>query len=322
MNLTNGLPDPIPRKIEVIDSHTGGEPTRIVISGWPQPPGATMRQRRDYLLRHHDRLRAAVVCEPRGHSAVVGGLLTPPIESDSMSGVVFFNDVGYLGMCGHGLIGLVETLRFMGKISKGTVRIDTPVGTVSADLEEDGRVTISNVPSYLYRKDISLDVPELGAIEGDIAYGGNWFFLVKNPMGELSLANLDSLMTSAKAIRRALAEAEIRGPRQEVIDHIEYYGHPTISGADSKNFVLCPGNAYDRSCCGTGTSAKMAGLFSRGKLKPGEVWTQESITGSIFEGWVEKKGDRIIPFIRSRAHVVSQAVLFFNPEDEFCWGIE
>lgn len=317
-----GLPDPIPEKIEVIDSHTGGEPTRIVISGWPQPPGATMMERREYLRQHHDRLRAALVCEPRGHSAIVGGLLTPPIESESLAGIIFFNDVGYLGMCGHGLIGLVETLKFMGKISTGNVRIDTPAGVVSADLEEDGKVTISNVASYLYKKDISIEIPKLGKIQGDIAYGGNWFFLVKNPMGELNLSNLDYLMTSAKAIRQALIEAGIKGPQDEVIDHIEYYGPPSLPGIDSKNFVLCPGNAYDRSCCGTGTSAKMACLFAKGQLKPGEIWTQESITGSIFEGWLEREGDRIIPFIRSSAHVVSKATLFFNPDDEFCWGID
>lgn len=317
-----GLPDPIPKEIEVIDSHTGGEPTRIVISGWPQPPGATMLERREYLRRHHDRLRAAVVCEPRGHNAIVGGLLTPPIDSESMAGIVFFNDVGYLGMCGHGLIGLVETLKFMGKISQGKVRVDTPAGTVSADLGEDGKVTISNVPSYLYQKEISIEVLELGKIQGDVAYSGNWFFLVDNPMGEISLSNLDFLMSSSKAIRQALVEAGIHGPDNEVIDHIEFYGSPTVPGTDSKNFVLCPGNAYDRSCCGTGTSAKMACLFAKGKLKPGEIWTQESITGSIFEGWLEKQGDRIIPYIRASAHVVSRASLFFDLNDEFCWGIE
>jgi 4-hydroxyproline epimerase len=317
-----GLPDPIPKEIEVIDSHTGGEPTRIVISGWPQPPGATMLERREYLRRHHDRLRAAVVCEPRGHNGIVGGLLTPPIDAESMVGIVFFNDVGYLGMCGHGLIGLAETLRFMGKISQGKVRVDTPAGAVSADLGEDGKVTISNVPSYLYQKEISIEVPELGKIQGDVAYSGNWFFLVDNPMGEISLSNLDFLMSSSKAIRQALLEAGIHGPDNEVIDHIEFYGPPTVPGADSKNFVLCPGNAYDRSCCGTGTSAKMACLFAKGKLKPGEIWTQESITGSIFEGWLEKQGDRIIPYIRASAHVVSRASLFFDLGDEFCWGIE
>jgi len=316
-----GVPDPIPQSIEVIDSHTGGEPTRIVLSGWPQPSGNTMAERRDHMRRHHDRLRSAVVCEPRGHDAIVGGLLTPAVHPDSDAGIVFFNDVGYLGMCGHGLIGLVETLRFLERISGSRVRIDTPVGTVSAEIGEDGKITITNVPSYLYARDVRVDVPGLGTIQGDVAWGGNWFFLVTADMGELRLSNLDDLMARSKAIRRALENAGITGENGAKVDHVEFYGPPDAPRANSRNFVLCPGNAYDRSCCGTGTSAKMAVLHARGKLEPGRVWVQESVTGSIFEGWLEKKGDALVPHIRSGAHVVARARLFFDPRDEFCWGI-
>ncbi len=198
---------------------------------------------------------------------------------------------------------------------------DTPVGRASAEIGADGKITIANVPSYVYREGIEVDVPELGRIRGDIAYGGNWFFLVETPVGELRFTNLDFLMASSKAIRQALQEAGITGADQKMVDHIEFYGPPTIPGADSKNFVLCPGNAYDRSCCGTGTSAKMASLHSKGKLALGKLWTQESITGSIFEGWLEKQGNQIIPHIRSSAFVVSRSSLYFDPDDEFCWGI-
>ena len=316
-----GLPDPVPQTLEIIDSHTCGEPTRVVVSGWSQPPGETMLERREYLRQHHDRLRQAVVCEPRGHNAIVGGLLTEPVSKDSLAGIIFFNDVGYLGMCGHGLIGVIETLRFMGKVNEAEVRIDTPVGTVAAKIEDDGRVTLANVPSYLYKKNIVIEVERLGEIHGDVAYGGNWFFLVNQDMGELSLSNLDFLMSSSKAIRSALIDAGVTGANGEIIDHIEYYAAPTVAGAGAKNFVLCPGNAYDRSPCGTGTSAKMACLYAKGKLKPGEKWVQESITGSTFEGWLEKSGDELKPFIRADAHVVSQATLHFDRRDQFCWGI-
>jgi 4-hydroxyproline epimerase len=174
----------------------------------------------------------------------------------------------------------------------------------------------------VYREGVEIDVPDLGRIRGDIAYGGNWFFLVETPLGELRLHNLDFLMSSSKAIRRALHEAGITGADNKPVDHVEFYGPPTVRGADSKNFVLCPGSAYDRSCCGTGTSAKMACLHAKGKLELRKLWTQESITGSIFEGWLEKQGDRIIPHIRSSAHVISRSTLYFDPNDEFCWGIE
>jgi 4-hydroxyproline epimerase len=317
-----GLPEPLPRTMEIIDSHTCGEPTRIVISGWPLPPGDSMLERREYLRANHDRLRQAVVCEPRGHSAIVGGLLTPPVCDESVAGIIFFNDVGYLGMCGHGLIGLVETLKFMGKVCGDNVRIDTPAGTVSAKIEEDGRVTLANVPAYLYKEDTVINVLQLGEIRGDVAYGGNWFFLVNSSVGELSLSNLDNLLMTAKAIRQAIADAGITGPNGEIIDHIEFYAEPTVPDANSRNFVLCPGNAYDRSPCGTGTSAKMACLYAKGKLKPGQKWVQESITGSVFEGWVEEQGDRLVPFIRADANVVSRATLYFDTKDIFCWGIE
>jgi 4-hydroxyproline epimerase len=310
-----------PARIEVIDSHTSGEPTRVIIDGWPPPEGDTMGQRRESLRSHFDKLRQAVVCEPHGHSAMVGGLLTPPVNEGSLAGVVFFNDVGYLGMCGHGLIGVIETLSFMGKIDTEVVKIDTPAGTVSAKIGPDGKVTIANVASFVYRQDVTLSVPGLGEVAGDIAYGGNWFFMVESYQPEINLENLDTLMAAGKAVRNQLAEEGMTGADGAIIDHIEFFSAPTVVGADSKNFVLCPGNAYDRSPCGTGTSARMACLHARGKLGIRQKWVQESVTGSIFTGWLEREEDKLMPFVQGSAHVMSKATLFFDPNDEFCWGI-
>src|SRR5688500_1016033 len=189
------------REVTVIDSHTEGEPTRVVISGWPEPAGATMDERRDTMRRTQDSLRSAVVREPRGHDAIVGALLTPPVSSDARAGVVFFNDVGYLGMCGHGLIGVVRTLEFLGTITAGVVKIDTPVGQVSAELHADGGVTIENVPAYRHQTDVEVDVPGFGRVRGDVAYGGNWFFLADAGEHPVTMMNVRELMAFTMGIR-------------------------------------------------------------------------------------------------------------------------
>ena len=309
------------RAIEVVDSHTEGEPTRVVVSGWPQPAGATMAHRRDAMRRDHDHLRSGVVREPRGHDAVVGALLTDPVSPDSAAGVVFFNDVGYLGMCGHGLIGVVRTLEFLGRIGPGVVRIDTPVGPVSAELSADGGVTIENVPAYRHIAEVELEVPSVGRVRGDVAYGGNWFFLVEDMGASLELSNVRELLSITAAIRNALDLQGIRGTDGAKIDHIELFGPPTRSDADSRNFVLCPGAAYDRSPCGTGTSAKMAVLHARGDLALGERWHQESITGSVFTGWLTEHEGALVPHISGRAFITSRATLLFDAEDPFRFGI-
>ena len=309
-----------PERIEVVDSHTGGEPTRVVISGWPLPPGATMAERRAALLRDHDALRQAVVCEPRGHDAVVGALLTPPGEPGSHAGVIFFNNAGGLGMCGHGLIGLVRTLEFLGRLSPGLVRIDTPVGTVGAQLHADGAVTVENVPALCFARDVSVTVPGLGRVVGDVAWGGNWFFLTSLAEPPLALGQLDALTDVSGRIMRALREQGIRGQGGAEIDHVELFGPPQRPDADSRNFVLCPGLAYDRSPCGTGTSAKMACLQARGQLAPGQWWRQESITGSLFEGRFEQRGEDLVPFVRGHAFITGQTTLLFDSQDPFREG--
>ena len=309
--------------IEVVDSHTEGEPTRVVIAGWPLPNGSTMAERRESVRRDQDRLRQAVILEPRGHDAVVGALLTPPVSPGAATGVVFFNDVGYLGMCGHGLIGVVRTMEHLGRIGPGAVCVDTPVGLVRAELARDGSVSLENVPAFVHRDDVALDVPGVGAVRGDVAWGGNWFFLTELDGAELTLSRVRELTQATMAIRDALAHAGVTGEHGAPVDHIELFGPPARDDADSRNFVLCPGLAYDRSPCGTGTSAKMATLHARGELRAGERWRQESITGSLFTGWVEERaGTRgVIPHIEGRAFVTGRATLLFDPRDPFRLGI-
>lgn len=311
----------VPGPIEVIDSHTEGEPTRVVLSGWPEPPGATVAERRDWLRREGEQLRRATVLEPRGHDAVVGALLVPADRAEAVTGVVFFNDVSWLGMCGHGLIGVVRTLAHLGRIDPGVLEIDTPVGPVSARLHEDGAVTIRNVPSRLHRADVSVDVPGLGTVTGDIAWGGNWFFLTRLDDQPLELARRHELLRVTTMIRDALGANGITGDDGGLIDHIELFGPATRTDADARNFVLCPGSAYDRSPCGTGTSAKMAVLHAHGRLAIGARWRQESIIGSLFTGWLQQDGADLVPYIRGRAWITGRATLHFEQDDPFMHGL-
>lgn len=312
-------------RILVIDSHTGGEPTRTVLSGVPDLGPGTMRQRLDVFRTQYDRFRSAIVNEPRGNDAIVGALLLTPVDPSCITGVVFFNNVGYLHMCGHGTIGIVATLAYLGKIKPGVHRIETPVGIVEALLHESGEVTITNVPSYRYATRVPVEVEGYGTIHGDIAWGGNWFFLTGDCPYEINLANLDKLTNYAWKIRRELERTQITGKDEGHIDHIELFGKPTVPGADSKNFVLCPGRAYDRSPCGTGTSAKLACLYADGKIAPGQKWRQESVIGSLFTGSVTEEAGmgagEVLPRITGRAYVNAEATLLLDPDDIFVFGI-
>ena len=309
----------VPAAIRVVDSHTEGEPTRVVVEGWPQPAGETMAERRDDLRTRFDHLRRAVVCEPRGHAAIVGALLTPPVSSDSLCGIIFFNNETYLGMCGHGLIGVVRTLQYLGRLSVGAARFDTPVGQVSAELNADGSVTIENVASRCHALDVAADVPGIGRVTGDVGYGGNWFFFTHLDV-PLEISNVVELTRVTQAIQDAITAQRVAGGAP--IDHIEIAGAPTRPDADARNFVLCSGGEYDRSPCGTGTSAQMAVLHARGRLAIGEEWRQESITGSRFTGWltVSAQGE-LIPHIRGSAFITGDATLRFDPADPFRLGI-
>ena len=309
------------RSVEVVDSHTGGEPTRVVVSGGPDLGSGSMRERLARFRDKHDDFRMAVVNEPRGSDVMVGALLCEPDDLELTAGVIFFNNVGYLGMCGHGTIGLMATLKHLGRVSIGAHRIETPAGVVTATLRDEHMVTVQNVPSYRLAADIRLDVPEYGAVHGDIAWGGNWFFLIRNHEQELTLRNLEGLTAFTWAVRRELERKGIKGACGAEIDHVELFGLSSLPGVHSKNFVLCPGKAYDRSPCGTGTSAKLACLYADGKLQPGEVWKQESIIGSVFEGTFEVAGGKVIPSITGSAFVTAEAKLLLDPADPFCMGI-
>ncbi len=311
----------MPESIDVIDSHTEGEPTRVVIGGWPELSSPTMEGRREELASRFGDLWRAVVLEPRGHDAIVGALLTPPVRHGAVAGVVFFDNVGPLWMCGHGTIGVVRTLEHLGRISPGAVRLDTPVGSVGAELAVDGTVTIENVPARCLAKDVTVEVPGVGRFTGDIAYGGNWFFLARDGSERVDPDNHERLRTVTLGIQRALAAQGIRGEGGEVVDHVILYGAPGRSDADSRNYVMCPGGAYDRSPCGTGTSAKMASMHARGELAPGHRYRQESITGSLFTGWLEEREGKLVPRIQGRAYVTGRSTLFFDPRDPFRTGL-
>lgn len=307
-------------RVEIVDSHTEGEPTRVVTGGWPAPAGRTMAERRDDLRARMDDLRRGVVLEPRGHDAVVGALLTPPVEPGSTAGVIFFNDVGYLGMCGHGTIGVVRTLQHLGRIGPGEIRLDTPVGTVGATLDADGAVTIANVPAYVEAADVEIEVPGVGRVRGDVAWGGNWFFLTEFDDLPLVPSRIPDLLAVTGRIRDTLRTRHITGRGGAEVDHVELFGPPTAPGVNSRNFVLCPGAAYDRSPCGTGTSAKLAVLHERGQLAVGERWVQESITGSTFTAWLEARNGALVPHVRGRAFVTGEGALLFDPADPFRTG--
>lgn len=309
--------------IEVIDTHTGGEPTRVVF-GEPLALGeGPLAKQRDRFQSEFDSFRQAIVCEPRGGNAWVGALLTAPVTPGAAAGVIFFNNVGFLGMCGHGTIGVAVALAHLGQLQPGTHRLDTPVGLVEIRLLDKNRVELANVPSYRFQKQVSVQTPDGKLIHGDIAWGGNWFFICSDHGLDLRCENLADLQSFSIGVRKALEQQNVTAANGELIDHIELIGPPTDpETADSKNFVLCPGGAYDRSPCGTGTSAKLACLAIDGQWPPNTVFRQESIVGSIFEAsYVFQSENKIVPTIVGRAFVNSEARLIFDPHDPFCMGM-
>ena len=307
------------RKIQIIDSHTGGEPTRVVIAGGPDLATGPLAVRRALFQAQFDHFRSGIVNEPRGSDVMVGALLVEPADPACVAGVIFFNNVGYLGMCGHGMIGLVVTLAHLGKIGPGEHRVETPVGVVRATLHANGEVSVANVPSWRAKKNFTVEVPGSGLVTGDVAWGGNWFFLVEHHGQKLALANVDALTDFCWRVRQA-----VNAQGFPEVDHVELFGQPDAAGAHSKNFVLCPGKAYDRSPCGTGTSAKLACLAADGKLAEGAAWLQESIIGSTFTGrfhWLDRAAGKISPIITGAAFVNAETTQLFDDQDPFVWGI-
>lgn len=304
--------------IRVIDSHTAGEPTRLVLDGGPPLGDGNLQDRAARFRTEFDGWRSAIVNEPRGSDAMVGALLCSPHAAGCRFGVIFFNNVGVLGMCGHGTIGLIASLAHRGDLRPGRLSIDTPVGPVDAELRADGSVALDNVPSYRSARGVEVEVAGIGRVRGDVAWGGNWFFLVREHALRIDLANLEALTDFAWRVRLALNSAGF--PQ---VDHVELFAEGA-AGADSRNFVLCPGKAYDRSPCGTGTSAKLACLAADGELGEGEEWCQESLIGSRFTAsfrWLERASGRVTPTIIGRAHVTAESTLLLDPQDPFRWGI-
>lgn len=318
-------------RLQVIDSHTAGEPTRVVIAGGPDLGKADLQSRLQVLREQEDSLRTRVVNEPRGSEVIVGALLCDPVDPAHAAGVIFFNDVGYLGMCGHGTIGLVTTLAHLGRIGPGKHTIETPVGLVRTELHVDGSVSVQNIPSYRYRDAVAVEVPGYGRFVGDIAWSGNWFFLIGEHAYDLDVANRAELVAVTTAIRSALTENGITGAEGALIDHIELFSAPVDPSNSSRNFVLCPGASFDRSPCGTGTSAKMACLYASGKLQPGVMWRQEGILGTVFVGSVEaqaggdgilvQEAQAVLPTITGQAWITAESTLLFDPTDPFQEGI-
>jgi len=309
--------------LKIIDSHTGGEPTRVIVDGCPDLGSGTLAEKRDILAQQHDWIRTSTVLEPRGFEAMVGAILTEPYEPDCVAGVIFYNNASYLNMCIHGTIGLAVTLKHMGIITTGSHRIDTPVGVVTAHLHDDGSVSVENVPSYRYRKDVEVDVPSYGTITGDIAWGGNWFFLINEQGPEVIESNISELSDFTIAVMDALKTQSITGDDGTPVDHIETFGPAANDQSDSRNFVMCPGGEYDRSPCGTGTSAKLSCLYDAGKLPEGETWRQSSILNTIFTGTVKAtgNGNQVIPTVTGNAWVNGETKVIIDPSDPFGHGV-
>lgn len=322
---------------KIIDSHTGGEPTRMVYDGFPYLVGDTIQDKLQCFKQNFDHLRQSIILEPRGNDVLVGALLLPATNPKATAGVIFFNNTGYLGMCGHGTIGVIISLAYQQKITAGVHWLETPVGLVKATLHDDGSCSVQNVPSYRYKKHVEVQVPELGLIRGDIAWGGNWFFLVSEHGQDIQASNVKQLTQVTMQIKRALIAANITGENGGEIDHIELFADSDDTQADSKNFVLCPGGAYDRSPCGTGTSAKLACLAADNRLAPDELWQQQGVVGSVFTGSYQYASQlntpldnpagtaypkhTIIPTICGHAYVCAETTLIVQEDDPFKWGI-
>ncbi len=311
-------------RIPFLDSHTGGEPTRLITSLPFDLGTGSVADKLSTLKKDHDDLRRTVLLEPRGSDVLVGAYLVPPADPTCQFGVIYFNNVGYLGMCGHGTIGLIASLAYLGKVQPGVIRVETPVGVVEATLHKNeageypNKVSVQNIPAYRHLTHVPVTV-DGKTIHGDVAWGGNWFFLCHDHGLEVNMQNLEALTEFSWRVREQFAANGITGANGAEIDHVELFA--STDEADSKSFVLCPGKAYDRSPCGTGTSAKLACLYEDGKLQVGQIWKQQSVVGSIFEGSIQLDGDKIIPTITGEAWVMAEGTILVDERDPFGTGI-
>lgn len=309
--------------MHVVDSHTGGEPTRVILDGGPDLGSGSLAERARRLGADHAAFCTSVTLEPRGREAMVGALLLEPDDPGCAAAIIYFNAAGPLGMCGHASIGVAVTLSHLGRMAPGSHRIQTPVGAVTVELHSPNEVSVTNVESFRHRQSVVVQVPGHGEVSGDVAWGGNWFFLVKASPLVVEAANIPALTQYCRALQAALAAAGITGRDGAAIDHIELFGHASLAGAHSRNFVLCPDGTYDRSPCGTGSSAKLACLAADGALGPGQAWIQESIVGSTYRlHYAPGVRGGVVVTIRGSAFVTAEATLRFDPQDPFLSGIK
>jgi len=308
------------RMMRVVDSHTAGQPTRVIVEGGPDLGSQSVAEQRERLRTQFDRFRSAVVGEPRGSDAMVGAILCKPTDPSCETGVIFFDNSGYLDVSGHGMIGLAVTLEYLGRFTTGVHRVETTAGVITVEIHPIGDISVQNVASFRDKKDVRVQVNG-STFSGDVAWGGSWCFLVNDHKEEISTANVERLTEAAKAIRRALAEQKITGPNGEEIADIALFGPPQRRDANSKNFVLRSGKSYRRSPGGTALSAKLACLYADGALAEGQTWRQESIVGTIFDGTVNIVDSEVRPTIRSTAHVTAESMLIVDERDPYCWGL-
>ena len=327
--------------IQAVDSHTAGEPTRIVTGGLPPIPGATMADKRRALQESYDHLRRALVLEPRGHDAIVLAYLLPPCTPGAHLGVVFANDAGYLGMCGHGAIGVATVAVAMGMVPAvepvTELVLDTPAGAVTCKVAvQAGKVrsvTITNVPSFLFRQRVIVPVHGFGKVAADIAYGGNWFAFVEADQLGLAVekSHLPVLMQAAMAVREGLVREGVRGrhpdhSEDEIIDHVKLFTHLDGDEPGSRALTLCPGAAYDRSPCGTGTSAKLAVLHGKGELETGQWFRSQSVLATEFRARVVRETKvgpfaAIVPEVQGAAWITGLPTFVIDPDDPCRFGI-
>ncbi len=308
--------------MHVIDSHTGGEPTRVILDGGPDLGQGPLSDRAHRLAKDHTAFYRSVLLEPRGQPAMVGALLVEPVDPECATGVIYFDADTVLGMCGHGTIGLAVTLAHLGRIGIGTHRIETPAGVVDVTLSDPNTVTVTNIESHRVHRAVSVTVEGLGTVTGDVAYGGNWFFIVDPSPIPVGPGSIRRLTDAAMAIREATEANGIGGEEGQPIDHVIFQDASPKEHVHSRNFVLCPDDTYDRSPCGTGSSARLACLAAEGRLSPGQEIVQESVIGSSYRlSYRPGANGGVVPSITGQAWVTAESRLFFDEADSFRDGI-
>lgn len=308
--------------MHVIDSHTGGMPTRVILDGGPNLGTGSLKQRADSLASEHEAFYKSVLLEPRGQPGMVAALMVPPVDPDCAAGVIYFDADAVLGMCGHGTIGLAVTLAHLGRIKPGISKIETPAGVITIDLLDQNTVRVTNVESRRVHKSVTVDTAEYGQITGDVAYGGNWFFIVDPSPIPVVPGNIRTLTDRAIAIREACLDQAIGGEAGEPVDHVIFQGASDTPGVHSRNFVLCPDDNYDRSPCGTGSSARLACLAADGLLSPDTEIQQESIIGSPYTlSYQPGPKGGVVPALTGQAHIIADGQLYFAENDPFKLGV-